>query len=116
VKKHKKFFGGEDDDQEADSGGMGAAAAMQALKMFSSGEGGQKQSQGAFMAIAMSEASKVRTMLCPSAPFLAQMGKMPFVANTSRFSPSSSTTRLHRARWHPERARSRLCSLPARWR
>ncbi len=39
---------------------MGAAAAMQALKMFSSGQaGGQSQSQSQFIALAMAEASKL---------------------------------------------------------
>ncbi|KAF3802884.1 hypothetical protein GCG54_00000251 [Colletotrichum gloeosporioides] len=60
VKKHKKFFGDDDDDEKADDKGLGAAAAMQALKMFSSGEtGGQKQSQGGFMGLAMAEASRL---------------------------------------------------------
>ncbi|KAJ0351381.1 hypothetical protein COL154_004773 [Colletotrichum chrysophilum] len=60
VKKHKKFFGDDDDGEKADDKGLGAAAAMQALKMFSSGEtGGQKQSQGGFMGLAMAEASRV---------------------------------------------------------
>jgi hypothetical protein len=39
---------------------MGAAAAMQALKMFSSGQaGGQSQSQSQFIGLAMGEASKL---------------------------------------------------------
>ncbi|KAK2030192.1 hypothetical protein LX32DRAFT_638388 [Colletotrichum zoysiae] len=60
VKKHKKFFGDDDDDEKADDKGLGAAAAMQALKMFSSGEtGGQKQSQGGFAGLAMAEASRL---------------------------------------------------------
>ncbi|KAI8275431.1 hypothetical protein K4K60_008682 [Colletotrichum sp. SAR11_57] len=60
VKKHKKFFGDDDDGEKADDKGLGAAAAMQALKMFSSGEtGGQKQSQGGFMGLAMAEASRL---------------------------------------------------------
>lgn len=64
VKKHKKFFGDDDDGEKADDKGLGAAAAMQALKMFSSGEtGGQKQSQGGFMGLAMAEASRVSLFL-----------------------------------------------------
>ncbi len=59
VQKHRKFFGGDDDGGEADSSGMGTAAAMQALKMFSGGSSSGSTSQGAFMALAMSEASKV---------------------------------------------------------
>ncbi|KAK2004799.1 hypothetical protein LX36DRAFT_706095 [Colletotrichum falcatum] len=60
VKKHKKFFGDDDDDEKADDKGLGAAAAMQALKMFTSGEtGGQKQSQGGFAGLAMAEASRL---------------------------------------------------------
>lgn len=39
---------------------MGSAAAMQALKLFSSGQaGGQSQSQSQFVALAMAEASKL---------------------------------------------------------
>ncbi|KAF9870259.1 hypothetical protein CkaCkLH20_12345 [Colletotrichum karsti] len=60
VNKHKKFFGDDEDDEKADDKGLGAAAAMQALKMFSSGDtGGQKQSQGGFMGLAMAEASRL---------------------------------------------------------
>ena len=60
VNQHKKFFGGDDDGKPADSSGVGAAAAMQALKMFSGGQA-SGSSQGQFMALAMSEASKVGT-------------------------------------------------------
>jgi hypothetical protein len=60
VKKHKKNFKDEDDDEVEDSKSLGTAAAMQALKMFSQGDtGGSKQSQGAFMAMAMAEAVKL---------------------------------------------------------
>ncbi|KAJ3949544.1 uncharacterized protein N0V96_000664 [Colletotrichum fioriniae] len=62
VNKHKKYFGDDDDDddEKADDKGLGAAAAMQALKMFSSGQtGGQKQSQGGFAGLAMAEASRL---------------------------------------------------------
>merc|ERR1712098_514915 len=47
---------------QADSGSMGAAAAMQALKMFSGGGSGNTQqgnSQNAFVGMAMAEASKL---------------------------------------------------------
>lgn len=70
VKKHKKFFGDDDDDEKADDKGLGAAAAMQALKLFSSGDtGGQKQSQGGFAGLAMAEASRVSLVIHLS-PFL----------------------------------------------
>lgn len=41
VKQHKRFFErDDDDDNEADDRSMGSAAAMQALKKFTSGESG----------------------------------------------------------------------------
>ncbi len=40
VRTHKKYFQGDDDDNDADDRSMGSAAAMQALKMFTSGESG----------------------------------------------------------------------------
>jgi len=57
VKKHKKAY--VDDDDEEDENVLGAAAALQALKLFNSGETGEKQSKGAFLGLAMSEASKL---------------------------------------------------------
>lgn len=57
VKKHKKAY--VDDDDDEDENDLGAAAALQALKLFNSGETGEKQSKGAFLGLAMSEASKV---------------------------------------------------------
>ncbi|KAL9948585.1 hypothetical protein D7B24_000931 [Verticillium nonalfalfae] len=61
LSKYKKFFGGEDQrDEKADDKGLGAAAALQALKLFNSGETkGQKDTQGGFLALAMAEASKL---------------------------------------------------------
>ncbi|KAI0390628.1 hypothetical protein F5Y17DRAFT_50888 [Xylariaceae sp. FL0594] len=63
VRKHKKYFEGEDDDDDdADDRSMGSAAAMQALKLFSSGQAGndsKSSSQSAFVALAMAEASKL---------------------------------------------------------
>ncbi|KEZ45985.1 hypothetical protein SAPIO_CDS1383 [Scedosporium apiospermum] len=60
VKTHKKFFGNEGDNEQADSRSLGSAAAMQALKLFSSGNEPQKSSsESAFLALAMSEASKL---------------------------------------------------------
>jgi hypothetical protein len=57
VKKHKKAY--VDDDDDEDENVLGAAAALQALKLFNSGETGEKQSKGAFLGLAMSEASKL---------------------------------------------------------
>jgi hypothetical protein len=62
VKKHKQNYK-DDDDDAADEKSLGAAAAMQALKMFNQGETGGKQSKGAFLGLAMSEASKVSFFL-----------------------------------------------------
>lgn len=39
VRTHKKYFR-DDDEDDADDRSMGSAAAMQALKMFTSGESG----------------------------------------------------------------------------
>ncbi|KAI0506901.1 hypothetical protein F5B22DRAFT_427446 [Xylaria bambusicola] len=61
VRTHKKYFQ-DDDDNDADDRSMGSAAAMQALKMFTSGQTGntdKTSSQGAFVALAMAEASKL---------------------------------------------------------
>merc|ERR1712230_23908 len=61
VQSHQQFFGNGGGSQ-ADSGSMGAAAAMQALKMFSGGGSGNTQqgnSQNAFVGMAMAEASKL---------------------------------------------------------
>jgi ABC-type uncharacterized transport system ATPase subunit len=64
VNAHQQFFGGgANSNQQADPSSMGAAAAMQALKMFTSGGSGNTQSgnsQNAFVGMAMSQASKVR--------------------------------------------------------
>ncbi|KAK2073902.1 hypothetical protein P8C59_008145 [Phyllachora maydis] len=59
VRHHQKYFGGQDDGQPATSGGIGSAAAMQALKMFSGGSSGGSQSQSQFIGLAMSQASKL---------------------------------------------------------
>jgi len=45
------------------SNSLGSAAAMQALKKFTQGETGGNQSQGAFLGLALSEASKVNLYL-----------------------------------------------------
>ncbi|KAI1167131.1 hypothetical protein F5B18DRAFT_525550 [Nemania serpens] len=63
VRTHKKYFrDDDDDDNDADDRSMGSAAAMQALKMFTSGESGntaKTSGQGAFVGLAMAEASKL---------------------------------------------------------
>ncbi|KAI2783625.1 hypothetical protein F4815DRAFT_457286 [Daldinia loculata] len=62
VKQHKRFFEGDDDDNEADDKSLGSAAAMQALKLFTSGQSESAQessSQSAFVGLAMAEASKL---------------------------------------------------------
>ncbi|KAI0023765.1 hypothetical protein F4780DRAFT_727713 [Xylariomycetidae sp. FL0641] len=61
VKHHKQYYG-DGDDNDADDKSMGAAAAMQALKMFAGGETGssaENNSQSAFIGMAMGEASKL---------------------------------------------------------
>ena len=71
VQKHKKNFkdaniNGIDDDEEVENDkSLGTAAAMQALKMFSSGQAGGKQSQGTFITLAMTEAVKVGGYFIP---------------------------------------------------
>lgn len=65
VSKHQSFFGSGGTGGSATSGGMGAAAAMQALKMFnSSGSNtgavsGSGSSQNEFMGMAMGQAAKL---------------------------------------------------------
>jgi len=62
VQAHNSFFG-EGGQQPATSGNMGAAAAMQALKMFTGGQGASQVSSGggqnAFVAMAMAQAAKL---------------------------------------------------------
>lgn len=98
VKKHKKQY---DDDDDADEDSLGAAAALQALKMFNKGETGEKQSKGAFLGLAMSEASKVSKILT----WLSRV--------TDRF--SFSTTRHPRERFLHLPARKVSSRRPARW-
>ncbi|KAH8595258.1 hypothetical protein B0O99DRAFT_572613 [Bisporella sp. PMI_857] len=62
VQSHQQFFGGGGNDQSASSGSMGAAAAMQALKMFTGGQSGSSysgNSQNAFIGMAMAQATKL---------------------------------------------------------
>ncbi|KAK0731533.1 hypothetical protein B0H67DRAFT_549282 [Lasiosphaeris hirsuta] len=60
VSSHKQFFGASP-TPEATSSSMGSAAALQALKLFTSGSSDthQPQSQSAFIGLAMSQASKL---------------------------------------------------------
>lgn len=66
VKNHKKYFAGDDEDGDADERGMGSAAVVQALKMFTGGNGPagggagvSGTSQSEFVGLAMGEASKL---------------------------------------------------------
>ncbi|POR34473.1 Uncharacterized protein TPAR_05323 [Tolypocladium paradoxum] len=58
VRKHKETY---QNDSHGDENSLGTAAAMQALKLFNQGQGSGSgsQSQGAFLGLAMSEASKL---------------------------------------------------------
>jgi len=64
VQQHQNFFGG-GNSSNATSGAMGSAAAMQALKMFTGGQGtaqastGAGGAQNAFVGMAMGEAAKL---------------------------------------------------------
>ncbi|KAJ9648421.1 hypothetical protein H2201_000756 [Coniosporium apollinis] len=73
VRQHRSLYGDGDGERgfgggygggQASSGNLGAAAAMQALKMFTGGSGGghsaaQGQSQNAFIGMAMGQAAKL---------------------------------------------------------
>ncbi|KAK4241817.1 hypothetical protein C8A03DRAFT_29983 [Achaetomium macrosporum] len=67
VQSHRKFFGlgGSSEsaahEQKASSSSLGSAAAMEALKLFTSGGTGasQSQSQSAFVGLAMAQAAKL---------------------------------------------------------
>lgn len=59
MSSHQKFVGGRDGGEKADEQGLGAAAAVQALKLFNQGGSGQKETQGGFVALALAEASKL---------------------------------------------------------
>ncbi|KAL1637139.1 hypothetical protein SLS56_000797 [Neofusicoccum ribis] len=60
VRQHKTYYGGggHESSSQATEGNLGAAAAMQALKMFNSGEG-KSSSKGEFLGLAMAQASKL---------------------------------------------------------
>lgn len=61
VQSHRKFFGGNDSQAPASSSSVGSAAALQALKLFTSGDQGQAQGSGqnAFVGLAMAQAAKL---------------------------------------------------------
>jgi hypothetical protein len=56
VRRHQETY--QQNSGNLSSNSLGSAAAMQALKKFTQGEGGN-QSQGDFLGMAMAEASKV---------------------------------------------------------
>ena len=60
MRKHQQAY---NDTDTADSSSLGVGAALQALKKFNGGATGDSQDKGAFMGLAMSEASKVRINL-----------------------------------------------------
>lgn len=57
IRKHQETYS--QDTSGLSSNSLGSAAAMQALKKFTQGETGGNQSQGAFLGLALSEASKL---------------------------------------------------------
>ncbi|GFP56571.1 hypothetical protein TASIC1_0007006300 [Trichoderma asperellum] len=57
IRKHQETYN--QDSSNLSSNSLGSAAAMQALKKFTQGETGGNQSQGAFLGLALSEASKL---------------------------------------------------------
>lgn len=64
VRSHRQFFGSDSssqNQQQASSSTLGNAAALQALKLFTSGNqgGGGGQSQNALVGLAMAQASKL---------------------------------------------------------
>ncbi|KAK7223632.1 hypothetical protein V2G26_011635 [Clonostachys chloroleuca] len=58
INKYKKSYVDKDEDEENEKS-LGTAAAMHALKLFNNGETGDKQGKGAFLGLALSEASKL---------------------------------------------------------
>ncbi|KAH6634005.1 hypothetical protein B0J18DRAFT_470719 [Chaetomium sp. MPI-SDFR-AT-0129] len=62
IESHKQFFGSGDSQGPASSSSVGSAAALQALKLFTSGNQGQAQGKGgqnAFVGLAMAQAAKL---------------------------------------------------------
>ncbi|KAK8064853.1 hypothetical protein PG994_007491 [Apiospora phragmitis] len=97
VKQHKKHYAGDDDGCEGNDQSLGAAAAMQALKMFSGGASGNSQqgnSQSAFIGTAMAEASKV----CQPAPLSSIPFKSPPPSSIQSLVPLIGLVVYHRSR------------------
>ena len=60
IRQHQNFYGSGGGGQQANSGNMGAAAAMQAMKMFTGGQSGSgKGGQNEFIGMAMGQAAKL---------------------------------------------------------
>lgn len=60
VRQHQKFYGDGGSNEQASSNNVGAAAAMQALKMFSGGSGQSSQGgQNKFIGLAMGQAAQL---------------------------------------------------------
>jgi hypothetical protein len=60
VSSHQRLYSGGSSGGSHDSNSLGAGAAMQALKMFSSGESGSSgQDKNAFIGLAMAQAGKL---------------------------------------------------------
>ena len=63
VKKHKQYYGGEGDGGAATSSGMGSAAAMEALKMYTGGSSSGGSSND-FVGMAMGKAAQLYGEFC----------------------------------------------------
>ncbi|PYI08740.1 hypothetical protein BO78DRAFT_395345 [Aspergillus sclerotiicarbonarius CBS 121057] len=59
VRSHQALYNNQDEGQQHDSKSLGAGAAMQALKMFTSGSGGSSGDKNEFIGMAMAQASKL---------------------------------------------------------
>lgn len=62
MQSHQQLYnggGGYGEEQQHDSKSLGAGAAMQALKMFTSGGGGSSGDKNEFIGMAMAQASKL---------------------------------------------------------
>ncbi|PWY80740.1 hypothetical protein BO94DRAFT_427515, partial [Aspergillus sclerotioniger CBS 115572] len=59
VQSHQALYNNQDEGQQHDSKSLGAGAAMQALKMFTSGSGGSSGDKNEFIGMAMAQASKL---------------------------------------------------------
>jgi hypothetical protein len=60
IKQHGRFYGDSGDDEQASSGNVGAAAAMQASKMYNSGsDEDAKGGQDKLIGMAMAQAAQL---------------------------------------------------------